>query len=175
MHVKTSSKHKEFTKIRQELHSLYIKSLKKKISGYGIDQSTLGYPINLSRGEKVDKNVYNDMCQVEILVKKNGVGFSKFFQEKSPKVILFQLFQRIAKHLDISLSLEEAFPFPITAVPISIALYLYQLHCTYINCTVPISVALYLYQLHCTYMNRNSWWKFEVVRVRKGTFLKWRH
>ena len=68
MNVKTSSKHKEFTKIRLELHSLYVKSLKKKLSEYEIDPSTLGYPINLSRGEKVDKNVYNDMCQVEILV-----------------------------------------------------------------------------------------------------------
>ena len=27
--------------------------LKEKISGYGIDPFTLGYPINLSRGEKL--------------------------------------------------------------------------------------------------------------------------
>ena len=37
------------------------------------------------------------------------------------KVKLSQLFKRIAKHLNLSLSLEEAFPFPITTVPLSIA------------------------------------------------------
>ena len=52
-----------------------IKSLKKKLSGYGIDPLTLGHPNNLSRGEKIDKNVYNDMCQVEILGKEKLNGF----------------------------------------------------------------------------------------------------
>ena len=51
----------------------HLKPLKKKLSGYGIDWFTLGYPINLSRGEKVYKNVYNDMCRAEILgkIKRN--------------------------------------------------------------------------------------------------------
>ena len=53
----------------KELHLSYLKSLEEKLSGYGIDLFTLGYPINLSRGEKINKNVYNDMCQVEILGK----------------------------------------------------------------------------------------------------------
>ena len=51
-------------------------SSKKKLSGYGTDLFTLGYPINLSRGEKKDKNVYNEMCQVEILGKKNWMSLS---------------------------------------------------------------------------------------------------
>ena len=89
MHVKTSSKHKEFTKIRLQLHSLYIKFLKKKLSGYGIDPSTLGYPINLSRGEKVDKNIYNDMCQVEILVKKMEWVFPGSSRKKVQKLYCF--------------------------------------------------------------------------------------
>ena len=54
------------TKSGKELHFSHLKSLKEKLSGYGIDLFTLGYPINLSRGEKIDKNVYNDTCQVEI-------------------------------------------------------------------------------------------------------------
>ena len=51
----------------------HLKPLKKKLWGYGIDSFTLDYPINLSRGEKVDKNVYNGMCRVEILgkIKRN--------------------------------------------------------------------------------------------------------
>ena len=52
-----------------------MKSLKEKLSGYGVDPFTLGYPINLARGEKVDNNGYNDMCQIEILgiEKLNGL------------------------------------------------------------------------------------------------------
>ena len=41
----------------------YLKFLKEKLSGYGIDQFLLDYPINLSRGGKIDRNIYNDMCQ----------------------------------------------------------------------------------------------------------------
>ena len=48
----------------------HLKFLKEKLSRYGIDPFLLGYPINLSRGEKIDRNVYNDMCQAEILKKK---------------------------------------------------------------------------------------------------------
>ena len=53
LHLKTSSRHKELTKSSKELQ--------------WIDPFTLGYPRNLSSWEKIDKNVYNDMCQVEIL------------------------------------------------------------------------------------------------------------
>ena len=55
-------------KCSKEHHLLHVKSLKEKLSGYGIDPFTLGHPINLSSREKIDKNVYN-MCQVEILGK----------------------------------------------------------------------------------------------------------
>ena len=98
-----------------------LKSLKEKLSGYGIDLFTLGYPINLSRGEKIGKNVCNDMCQVKILgkeklnefvrqrlingkvwlldtVKKNGIE-----SERNQKLKLLQLF-KVVKHLDISLT-----------------------------------------------------------------------
>ena len=47
-----------------------------------------------------------------IKTKKTGIRL-----QKSQKVKLFQLFKRIAKDLDIFLSLEEAFPFPITILP----------------------------------------------------------
>ena len=40
------------------------------MSGYGIDPFTLGYPIKLSSGVKNGKNIYNNMCKVEILRKK---------------------------------------------------------------------------------------------------------
>ena len=55
------------TKSGKELHLSHLKCLKENLSGYGINPFTLGYPINLSRREKIDKNVYNNMCQVEIL------------------------------------------------------------------------------------------------------------
>ena len=44
-----------------------------------IDPFTLGYPRNLSSWEKIDKNVYYDMCQVEIL----GIEkLNEFIQER---------------------------------------------------------------------------------------------
>ena len=48
----------------------HLKFLKGKLSGYGIDPFLEGYPFNLSRGGKIDRNVYNGMCQVEILAKE---------------------------------------------------------------------------------------------------------
>ena len=56
------------TESGKKLYLLHLKSLNKKLSGYGTDPYTLSYPINLSRGEKIYENVYNDMCQGEILL-----------------------------------------------------------------------------------------------------------
>ena len=56
----------------------YLKFLKEKLSGYGIDQFLLDYPINLSRGGKIDRNIYNDMCKAEILGKEK---LNEFIQE----------------------------------------------------------------------------------------------
>ena len=72
---------------------------------------------------KIDKNVYNDMCQVDILENEklneviqecltNGnVSFLhttkknwNWIRKKSHKVKLFQLFKKIAKDLDLSLT-----------------------------------------------------------------------
>ena len=52
----------------------HVKSLKEKLSGYGIDPFALGYPINVSSEEKIDKNIFDDMYQVEILGKKNWMN-----------------------------------------------------------------------------------------------------
>ena len=57
------------TKSGKEQHSSHLKSLKEKLLGYGSDSLTLGYQINLTRGEKIDENVDHDMRQVEILGK----------------------------------------------------------------------------------------------------------
>ena len=55
------------TKSGKKLHSSHLKSLKEKLAGHAKD---LAYPINLSRGKKIDKNVDSDMRKVEILGKK---------------------------------------------------------------------------------------------------------
>ena len=52
---------------------------------------------------------------------QTGIKSKKKKKKKRQKVIFFQLFKRNGKHLDIRLSLEEAFSFPITTVPLSIA------------------------------------------------------
>ena len=57
----------------------HLKSLKEKLSGYWIYPFTLSYPINLPRGEKIDKNVCNDMYQVEILGKEK---LNEFIQQR---------------------------------------------------------------------------------------------
>ena len=67
------------TKNSKELHSPHVKYCKEKLSGYGIDPFTLGYPIKLSSGEKNGKNIYNNMCKVEILRKEK---FYNFIQER---------------------------------------------------------------------------------------------
>ena len=66
------------TKSGKELHLSHLKILKEKLSGYGIDPFLFGYPINSSRGGKIDRNVYNDMCQVEIFGKEK---LNEFIQE----------------------------------------------------------------------------------------------
>ena len=66
------------TKSGKELHFSHLQSLKEKLSEYGVDLFTLGYRINLLRGEKIDKNVYNDSCQVE----KGKEKLSEFIQER---------------------------------------------------------------------------------------------
>ena len=147
LHLKTSLRHNELTKSGQELHLLHIKSLKEKLSGYGIDPFTLCYRINLSSGEKIDKNIYNDMCQVEILgkeklnefiqerltdgkvgffnpIKKNNLKTEIKSGKKSKNKIVSTLqedCQAFGLIVDKSLSLGEAFQFPITTVPLSIA------------------------------------------------------
>ena len=55
LHLKTFSRHKELTKSSKELSLLHVKSLKEKLSGYGTDPFTSGYPIDLSSGEKLKK------------------------------------------------------------------------------------------------------------------------
>ena len=45
------------TKSGEELHLSHLKSLKEKLSGNGIDSCELAFSINLSGGEKIDKNV----------------------------------------------------------------------------------------------------------------------
>ena len=51
----------------KELHLSHLKFLREKLSGYGIDPFKLGYPINLSIEENIDKSFYNDMCQMKFL------------------------------------------------------------------------------------------------------------
>ena len=48
----------------KELH-WSLKFLEEKLSEYGTDPITLGYPINLSRGVKIDKISYNDISKLK--------------------------------------------------------------------------------------------------------------
>ena len=57
LRLKTSLRHKELIKNVKEFHLSHVKYLKEKLSGYGIGPFTLVYPINLSSGENIDKNV----------------------------------------------------------------------------------------------------------------------
>ena len=66
------------TKNGKEFHSSQLYYLKEKLLGYGADPLTLGHPINLLKGEKVDKNVDNNMRQLEILGKEK---MKEFIQE----------------------------------------------------------------------------------------------
>ena len=119
--------------------------MKGKLLGYGTDLFTLSYLINLSRGEKIDKTVDNDMGQVEILGKEKlnefiqgrlinwQAGFLNTIKKNIPKTgiklekrskikivsTLQEDCQALELNVDISLSLEEAFPYPLIPVTLS--------------------------------------------------------
>ena len=135
------------TKSGKEFHLSHVKSLKEKLSEYGIDPFTLGYLINLSSGEKIDKNIYDDMCQVEILGKEKlnefiqeslidgKVGFFNPIKKsnlktgiKSGKKSKYKIVSTLQEDcqtygliVEKSLNLEETFQFAITTVSLLIA------------------------------------------------------
>ena len=119
--------------------------MKGKLLGYGTDPFTLDYPITLLRGEKIDKTVDNDMGQVEILGKEKlnefiqgrlinwQAGFLNTIKKNIPKTgiklekkskikivsTLQEDCQALELNVDISLSLEKAFPYPLIPVTLS--------------------------------------------------------
>ena len=143
---KTSSKHKEMTPGGKSLHKKHVDNLKQKLIDYGVDPFSGGAPRNISTGVEIDEDVVNDVLRVP---KVGENQFNKFVEDRFVKgaIGLFTLIKRnnsktgIIKTKKIpkvqtimkedchafeviaakAVSLEEAFAYPITSVPLAIA------------------------------------------------------
>ena len=143
---KTLSKHKEMTTDGKSLHKKHVDNLKQKLSGYGVDPFSGGAPRNISTGVEIDEDVVNDILRAP---KVGENQFNKFVEDRLVKrtIVLFTPIKRnnlktgIIKTKKIpkvqtimkedchafgviaakAVSLEEAFAFAITFVPLAIA------------------------------------------------------
>ncbi|MAG85790.1 MAG: hypothetical protein CMB97_00015 [Flavobacteriaceae bacterium] len=144
--IKTSGKHKEATKSGKKLHEEHVSNLKKTLKGYGVDPFSCDPPKCFSTGIEIDHLVVTDMLKASetgneaflTFVSERLVAGSKSFfapikrlklntgivaKKKTIKAIsvLKEDCQAFGLIVSKSLSLEEAFRFPITTFPLSIA------------------------------------------------------
>ena len=144
--IKTSSVHKEVTLYGKNIHHQHVKMLKEQLARYGVNPFSNGLPKFLPTGEEIENTVVRDMLNAaaignthyEAFVKERLSGHEKFFFEpikriklntglvraiKTPKAISILKEDRQAFGLIIAkaASLDEAFSYPITSVPLSVA------------------------------------------------------
>ena len=144
--MSTSSFHKELTPGARRLHFSHVQSLKAKLKAYGTDPFAAGQARNITTGERIDFKViegllnapklgdtlYKDFIQQRLVtgevdfyrpIKKAIVDTGLKKKAKPPKTVtvLKQDRQAFGTLLSKSVSLEEAFAFPATSVPLSIA------------------------------------------------------
>ena len=110
------------TKSGEDHHSLHLKSLKEKLylQWYFPSWNFREKKLNGVFQEHLINGKVGFLDKIKRKNLKTGISRLELNQKNSQKVKLFQLFMRIARHLDILLSLEEAFLYFI------LPLYLYQ-------------------------------------------------
>ena len=144
--LKTSSKHKELTNGGKLKHYNHVTSLKKKLADYGVNPSEACIAKCLITGAEIDESIRKDMILAPIIGDKLFLSFvnerlktrcSSFFhpitnpklntgivkEKKTKKAVDVMKEDRQAFGILIakSVSLEEAFKFPITSVPLAVA------------------------------------------------------
>ena len=146
LQIKTSSKHKELTRSGKKMHSSHVSALKSKLRSYGIDHFSARLPRCITTGEQIMSSVSQDMLSASItgndlflsFVDERLIKGTKSFFAPIKKVklntgiirvkkpikaisVLKEDRQAIGLIISKSVSLKEAFSFPITAVPLSIS------------------------------------------------------
>eukprot|EP00112_Aurelia_sp_Birch-Aquarium-sp1_P023401 Seg6964.2 transcript_id=Seg6964.2/GoldUCD/mRNA.D3Y31 product="hypothetical protein" protein_id=Seg6964.2/GoldUCD/D3Y31 len=144
--MKTSSKHKELSHGARQNHSNHVNSLKSQLAKYGVDPFDNCPPKYLSTGVEIDKFVVRDMLNAPAIgnalfktfvherLESNKIGLfdpikrvklSNGVEKKKavPKAVTLLKEDRQAFGLIIakSVSLQEAFEYPITTVPLAVA------------------------------------------------------
>ena len=143
---KTSSKHKEMTTDGKSLHKKHVDNLKQKLIGYGVDLFSGGAPRNIPTGVEIDEDVVNDVLRapkvgenqfnkfVEDRLVKGRIGFFTPIKRNNLKtgIIKSKMIPKVQTIMKEdchafgviaakAVSLEEAFAYPITSVPLAIA------------------------------------------------------
>lgn len=79
IHIKISSEHKEATPRGRKLNFAHVRSLKSKLSGYGVDPFSKDCPKHLTRWDKIGHNVVADLLKAADIGKDQ---FKSFVQER---------------------------------------------------------------------------------------------
>ena len=141
--MSTSSFHKELTPGARRLHFSHVQSLKAKLKAYGTDPFAAGQARNITTGEEIDHKViegllnapklgdtlYKNFIQQRLVtgkvdfyspIKKAMVdtGLKKKAKQPRTVTVLKQDRQAFGTLPSKSVSLEEAFAFPVTSVPL---------------------------------------------------------
>ena len=144
---KTSSVHKKMTLSGITLHKKHVEALKNPLKNYGIDLLANSAPRTISNGLEVDERVYSKMIHVGTVCDEKLKEFIKnrlHYQNEdlfSPikrcnldtgikkkkkttpaaMTVLKEDFQAFGFTISKAINIEEAFSYPITSVPFSIA------------------------------------------------------
>ena len=146
INMATSSSHKELTHAAKRLHINHVQSLKEKLKGYQIDPFANAPACHITTGYEIDHKIIEGLLSapklgdekykkfVEERLVKGTVDYYKPIKKvslatglkkksKVPKAVtvLKQDRQAFGTLLSRSVSLSEAFKYPLTAVPLSIA------------------------------------------------------
>ena len=146
LRTKTSAKHKELTPGSKKKHMEHVKNLRAKLKSYGLNQFAESAPKCITTGEEIDLAVVYDMLHADAKGNEKHLQFSSehlvngtkgFFDpikklklqtgvekgKKTPRAMSLLKEDRQAFGLIIAkaTSLEEAFEYQITSVPLSLA------------------------------------------------------
>ena len=146
LHVSTSSKHKELTDRGKKIHADHVRKLKEKLVSYGVDPFSAEAAKHIPSGKQIAEQVIKDFIRAPEIGKKQVISFINdrlkdglvsFFTpitknklvtgiQKKPKTkkaveILKEDCQAFETIIAKSYSTEEAFGYPITSYPLSVA------------------------------------------------------
>ena len=146
IHMKTGSAHKEVTPRGRRIHAEHVQNLKEKLRGYGIDPFSKDPPRALSTGKVIDATIVADIGRAFDLglsqykafitdrlvngtidfyapIRKNKLqtGIKKIKKSRKAEDVLKEDCQAFGTIISKALTLEEAFKYPITSLPLSIA------------------------------------------------------